>query len=70
MKPELVKNAVGRLVPQIINDQKHVPFQGIGKFRPTGRKAAPLIPTCIDYPSDGNKVVSDLKTALQKCGLR
>ncbi|MFA7711777.1 MAG: citrate lyase subunit alpha [Candidatus Neomarinimicrobiota bacterium] len=69
MKPELVKNAVGRLVPQIINGQKHVPFQGIGQFRPTGRKAAPLIPTCIDYPADGNKIVADLKTALQKCGL-
>jgi len=70
MKPELIKNAAGRLVPRIINDQEQIPFQGIGKFRPTGRKAAPLIPTCIDFPADGRKIVPDLKTALQKCGLR
>jgi len=70
MKPELIKNAAGRLVPRLINGQEQVPFQGIAKYRPAGRKAAPLIPTCIDYPADGRKIVPDLKTALQKCGLR
>lgn len=70
MKTELVLNAAGRLVPRIINNEEHVPFQGIGKYRPTGRKAAPLIASCADYPADGNKVVPDLKTALKLCGLR
>jgi len=66
----LVKNAVGRMVPTIINGQEHVPYMGVGKFKPSGRKAAPFIATCADYPLDGNKLVSDLKEALIKCGLR
>jgi citrate lyase subunit alpha / citrate CoA-transferase len=45
------------------------PFAGIGKHRPTGHKACPPIPTCIDYPADGNKTQPDLRAALEKCGL-
>jgi citrate lyase subunit alpha/citrate CoA-transferase len=37
----LVKNAAGRLVPTIVNGQPQVPFQGVGKHTPTGRKAFP-----------------------------
>ena len=66
----LVENAAGRLVPVEINGRPAVPFQGVGKYRPTGRKHAPPIRTCSDYPPDGNKVVPDLKTALQRAGLR
>ena len=57
-KIELVKNAAGRMVPTMVNGQPQTPFQGVGKFRPTGRKAAPPVRTCADYPADGNKVVS------------
>ena len=67
---KIVKNAVGRDVPTIINGEKHVPFMGVGKFRPTGRKFAPKIPTCADYPADGNKLVPSLKEALIKAGLK
>ena len=67
---KLVRNALGRMVPTIINGKKAVPYQGVGKYRPTGRKAAPPISTCIDYPADGNKVVNDIKTALQKAGIK
>ncbi len=70
MKEKMVKNAIGRLVPTEVNGKPAIPFQGVGKFRPTGRKAAPPIATCADYPDDGNKVVPDLKTALQKAGLK
>jgi len=70
MKEQMIQNAAGRRVPTIINGQPHPPFQGIGKYRPRGRKAAPPIASCADYPPDGNKVVTDLKTALQKCGLK
>ncbi|OQX82863.1 citrate lyase subunit alpha [candidate division KSB1 bacterium 4484_87] len=66
----MVKNAIGRLVPTEVNGKNAIPFQGVGKFRPTGRKTAPSIATCADYPDDGNKVVPDLKTALQKAGLK
>ncbi|MCD4772790.1 MAG: citrate lyase subunit alpha, partial [Bacteroidales bacterium] len=67
---KIVKNAVGRDVPTIINGEEHVPFMGVGKFRPTGRKFAPKIPTCADYPADGNKLVPSLKEALVKAGLK
>lgn len=68
--PEMVKNAAGRLVPRLINGVEHAPYQGIGKFRPKYRKATPPAATCADYPTDGNKVVLDIKTALQKCGIK
>jgi len=70
MDEKMVKNAIGRLVPTEVNGKNAIPFQGVGKFRPTGRKTAPSIATCADYPDDGNKVVPDLKTALQKAGLK
>ena len=67
---KLVTNAAGRVVPSIINGKPATPYMGIGKFRPSGRKAAPPIATCADYPDDGNKVVPGLKEALIRCGLK
>jgi citrate lyase subunit alpha/citrate CoA-transferase len=67
---KLVTNAAGRMVPTIINGKPAVPYMGVGKFKPTGRKAAPLIATCADFPADGNKVVADLKDALIRSGLK
>lgn len=66
----IVRNALGRPVPTEVNGKPAVPFAGVGKYRPTGRKACPPIPTSIDYPEDGNKVLPDLRTALEKCGIR
>jgi len=66
----LVTNAAGRIVPAIVNGKKQVPYRGVGKYRPTGTKAAPPIATCADYPSDGNKLVPTLRDALIQCGLR
>ncbi|MBS3772824.1 MAG: citrate lyase subunit alpha, partial [Candidatus Thermoplasmatota archaeon] len=66
----LMENAAGRLVPTHVNGQPATPFKGVNVHRPAGSKAAPPVPSCIDYPRDGNKVVGDLKTALQRCGLR
>ena len=67
---KLVKNAAGRSVPVQINGDEAVPYQGVGKYRPTGRKASPPIRSAADYPADGNKVVADIKTALKTAGLR
>jgi len=67
---KIVKNAAGRLVPTVINGEEHIPFPGVGKYRPSGRKFAPRIVSCADYPEDGNKVVNGLKEALIKAGLR
>lgn len=69
-RTELVTNAAGRVVPEAINGRPQVPFMGVGKHRPIGRKASPPIRTAADYPADGNKLVVDLETALRKCGLR
>jgi citrate lyase subunit alpha/citrate CoA-transferase len=65
----LVPNAAGRRVPAEINGVEAIPYRGVGKFRPTGRKAAPPIRACSDYPYDGNKVIKDLETALRRAGL-
>ncbi|MBT6015587.1 MAG: citrate lyase subunit alpha, partial [Lentimicrobiaceae bacterium] len=66
---KLVKNAAGRMVPTIINGENHIPFQGVGKYNPTGRRYGPKIPTCNDFP-DGNKEVSTLKEALINAGIK
>lgn len=66
----MVKNAVGRMVPDEINGNRAIPFTGVGKHRPEGRKYAPPIPSCYDYPEDNNKVVASLREALELCGLR
>jgi len=65
----LAKNAAGREVPGEINGYEAVPFMGVGKYRPKGRKAAPPVRTCIDYPDDGNKVVASIQDALANAGL-
>ncbi|MCD4746449.1 MAG: citrate lyase subunit alpha [Bacteroidales bacterium] len=66
----IVKNAVGRLVPTEINGETHIPFKGVGKHIPDGRKFAPRIASCANYPADGNKLVPNLKEALIKAGIK
>ncbi|HET7443001.1 MAG TPA: citrate lyase subunit alpha, partial [Terriglobales bacterium] len=67
---ELAHNAAGRRVPAMVNGKPQIPFLGVGKYQPRGRKAAPLVRSNKDYPESGDKRVPDLATALQKCGLR
>jgi citrate lyase subunit alpha / citrate CoA-transferase len=67
---KFVKNAAGRMVPTIVNGKEVIPFKGVNKYRPTHKGAAPRVPTCIDYPADGNKIVDSLKEALVKSGLK
>ena len=67
---ELAHNAAGRSVPAMVNGRPQIPFLGIGKFQPRGRKATTPIRSNKDYPDNGDKRVPDLETALRKCGLR
>lgn len=67
---KMVKNAAGRIVPTGINGEKIIPYKGVGKHIPEGRKYAPPIATCSNYPDDGNKLVVNLKEALIKAGLK
>ena len=69
MGVKLIENAAGRLVPTEVNGRAGVPFAGVGGHRPTGRKAAPTIATCLDYPTDGDKRVGSVKEALEAVGL-
>ena len=64
------KNAVGRMIPETINGKPAIPFKGVGKYKPKGKKYGPPIPSCADYPSDGNKLVPNLEEALIKAGIK
>ena len=66
---ELVENAAGRKVPTVVNGREQVPYKGVGKHVPLGNKAAPPIASASNYPADGNKVVKDLRAALEMAGL-
>lgn len=66
----MVKNATGRLVPTVVNGVTSAPFKGVGAKEPKRVMAAPPVRSCTEYPADGNKVVKDLRTALQKAGLK
>jgi len=70
MTKNLVKNAVGRMVPSEINGEKVIPFQGTGKYIPEGFRHGPRLYSCSTFPSDGNKQVASLKEALIKAGLK
>jgi citrate lyase subunit alpha/citrate CoA-transferase len=70
MPTKTVINAAGRAVPLEINGNPVIPFKGVGKYKPESRKYSPPIPSCSDFPDDGNKVVSSLEEALRKCGLK
>ena len=69
-KLRLVKNAVGRKVPTMVNGIKAITFKGVGKYSPKGVKIGPPIRSCNNYPLSGNKVVGSLKEALKKCGIK
>ncbi len=67
---EFAVNAVGRRVPTVVNGKEQVGFQGVGGYKPQGRKHGPPLHSAADYPTSGDKRVSDLRTALRRCGLR
>ncbi len=67
---EFVVNAAGRKVPTVVNGKPQAPYQGVGVFQPSESKAGPPIRSCQAYPANGDKRVPDLRTALERCGLR
>ncbi len=67
---KLVKNAAGRMVPSEVNGKPVIPYKGVAKYIPEGRKYAPPIVSCANYPANGNKLVPNLKDALIKCGIK
>ena len=69
-KGKWLDNASGRKIPAVVNEMKQIPFKGVGKYAPRGRKYGPPVASCRDFPTDGNKRVESLKEALIRCGLR
>ncbi|MFT5232392.1 MAG: citrate lyase subunit alpha/citrate CoA-transferase [Candidatus Krumholzibacteriia bacterium] len=67
---KMIKNALGRLVPEEINGEAAIAYAGVGKYRPTGRKAGAPIRNAADYPVDGDKRTDSIKQALLKAGLK
>ncbi len=65
----MIPNALGRLIPREVNGREAVPFKGVGKHEPAGRKQAPPIRSCRDYPAEGDKRVDSLEEAFRRCGL-
>ncbi len=66
---KLDKNHAGRLVPDHVNGAVAVPYAGVGGYRPSGRKAAPHVASCADFPADGDKRAPSLTEALARVGL-
>jgi len=52
---KMIKNALGREIPETINGKLVIPFKGVGKHKPEGRITGRPISSCADYPEDGNK---------------
>ena len=68
-RAELKRNALGRLVPAVVNGKKQVPFKGVDGYVAKGRQAAPPIVSAANFPGDGDKRVGSLAEALEACGL-
>lgn len=54
----------------MVNGIERKPFRGIGIPPGSRRITSPPVRSCARYPADGNKVVKNLREALQKSGLR
>jgi len=67
---EFVTNAAGRRVPTVVNGKPQLPYRGVGAHEPQGAKHGPPIRSCRNYPANGDKRAPDLKTALERCGIR
>jgi len=68
MSENFVENVAGRMVLTEINGRPAVPLQGVGKYTPTRKKAAPPIRSCNDHPADGDKVVNGSHAATEPRG--
>ena len=64
---KMLKNAIGREVPDEVNGKKTVPFKGIGKYLPSGNKAGPPIPSGSQHKQ---KLLKSVDEALDRLELK
>src|ERR1700720_2137402 len=69
-RSEMLQNAAGSMVPSMVYGKPQIPYLGVAKYQPRGRKTAPPVRSSKDYSDNGDKRVPDLESALRKCGLR
>jgi len=60
-----ITNAAGRKVISEINGESSIPFKGVGKFKPAGRRYGPAIASSSNYSPQGDKRVGSLREALE-----
>lgn len=65
-----ITNAAGRKVISEINGESAIPFKGVGKFKPAGRRYGPAVASSSNYSPHGDKRVKSLREALEKSGLK
>lgn len=63
----MIRNAVGRMVPEEIDGRQLKPFKGAHAGHGGGRKVGPPIRAAIDY---GKKLRSSLDEAIEACGIK
>ena len=64
---KMVKNAVGRMIPEEIDGRILKPFAGAHTSHGGGRKAAPPIKAVVDYE---NKLRASLDEAIEACEIK
>lgn len=65
-----ILNAASRQVPVTVNGRLALPYEGVGRHVPEGRRAAPRLHSCAEFPADGDKLAGSLRDALLRAGLR
>ncbi|MCP4712930.1 MAG: citrate lyase subunit alpha [Planctomycetes bacterium] len=69
MANDMVQNAAGRMVPRVVNGVEVIPFKGVNQHRVSGYGAAAPLASYADF-KDGDKLMPNIRAALEKCGLR
>jgi len=62
----MIKNKIGREIPENSDGRINIPYKGVGQHQPDGRKAGPPIPSGRHYQ---NKMAKNLDEALDKLNL-
>ena len=67
-KAELVQNAAGRMVPTMVNGKPQIPYLGVAKYQPRGRKAAPPVRSARTIPTTATNAFRILRLRCASAG--
>ena len=63
---KLIKNVLGREIPEQSDGRKNIPYKGLGQHQPEGRKVGPPVPSGSQYHK---KLLKNLDEAMDKLNL-